>query len=419
MRFISFLFLAAAFVSCSSKPEWPRPGTWRAVIELQGQQLPFNLMVVPDSLNGVDAFIKNAGENLLLDEVSLNGDSIEMVVHIFDAKIQAKVNGDSMNGFFILNYTAGYRLPFKAAYGQDFRFVKTDTSLVVPDFSGKYAVQFFNEKDTSRAIGIFSQQGNYAEGTFLTSTGDYRFLEGNIIDDAMHLSTFDGNHLYLFKIKKINDSTLAGEHWLGKTRYRKWEGRKNPNASLPDPESLTYLKKGFEKIEFSFPDVDARLPDGQGNKVSLTDDKFKNKVVILQLFGTWCPNCMDETRFLAPWYKKNKNRGVEILGLAYERKSDFAYASERVKKMKSKLNVDYDFVIAGVNDNAKALESLPMLDRFLGWPTTIFIGKDGKVKHIHTGFFGPGTGVYYEEQIQRFNKIVQELLAENSALPSE
>ena len=101
---------------------------------------------------------------------------------------------------------------------------------------------------------------------------------------------------------------------------------KDDNASLPDAEALTYLKEGYDRITFSFPDV-------SGKPISLTDEKYQNKVVIIQLLGTWCPNCMDETLFLADWYRRNKDRGVEIIGLAYERKDDFSYASERVKKM--------------------------------------------------------------------------------------
>ncbi|MBA4055375.1 MAG: alkyl hydroperoxide reductase, partial [Marivirga sp.] len=169
---------------------------------------------------------------------------------------------------------------------------------------------------------------------------------------------------------------------------------------------LTYLKEGFDRITFSFPDV-------TGKKVNPTDEKYKNKVVILQLFGTWCPNCMDETKFLVPWYKENNHRGVEIIGLAYERKDDFTYASERVKKMADKFNVTYDFVIAGTNDKEKASETLPMLNKVIAFPTTIFIGKDGKVKKIHTGFSGPGTGPYYEQFIEHFNETVNELLNED------
>jgi thiol-disulfide isomerase/thioredoxin len=168
---------------------------------------------------------------------------------------------------------------------------------------------------------------------------------------------------------------------------------------------LTYLKEGFDKISFSFPDM-------EHNRISPSDEKYEGKVLILQIFGTWCPNCMDETKFLTQWYNDNHDRGVEILGLAYERKDDFDYASARVKKMKEKLGVPYDFVIAGTNDKEKAAETLPMLNKVIAFPTTIFIGKDGKVKHIRTGFEGPGTGIYYERFKERFNQIMGDLLAE-------
>jgi hypothetical protein len=124
---------------------------------------------------------------------------------------------------------------------------------------------------------------------------------------------------------------------------------------------------------------------------------------------------MDETKFLAPWYKENSNRGVEIIGLAYERKADFTYASERVKKMIDKFNVPYDFVIAGTNNKDAAAKTLPQLNKIVAFPTTIFIGKDGKVKKIHTGFTGPGTGLYYDQFVQHFNETVNELLSEKIA----
>lgn len=125
---------------------------------------------------------------------------------------------------------------------------------------------------------------------------------------------------------------------------------------------------------------------------------------------------MDETKFLAPWYKENVDRGVAIIGLAYERKADFTYASDRVKKMIEKFGVTYDFVIAGTNDKALASETLPQLNKVVAFPTTIFIGKDGKVKKIHTGFSGPGTGIYYEQFKEEFNQTINELLSEKIAL---
>lgn len=402
MRFLALFALAFVLFSCST-PEL-KTGPWRGVLEIQGQKLPFNFRIVNDFSKGYDAYLKNAGEELLLDEVTMMGDSVNMVLHVFDAQLRAAVEGNTLNGFFTLNYNPGYKVPFTATLGEAYRFKPTDTTANATNFSGKYQVVFVNETDTTQAIGVFNQTGNYATGSFLTSTGDYRYLEGGVFNDTLFLSTFDGNHAYLFKAVR-NDSTLTGDFWSGRSYHQSWTGVKNENASLPDAESLTYLKPGYETLDFKFPDLN-------GKPVTLKDDRFKNKVVVLQLFGTWCPNCMDETKYLSLWYDNNKDRGVEILGLAFERKPDFTYASERVTKMKTKWGVNYDFVIAGVDDKLKAAGPLPALNTIVAFPTTIFIGKDGKVKHIHTGFEGPGTGVYHERWKQRFNEIINELLSE-------
>jgi len=329
---------------------------------------------------------------------------VRIVLHVFDAELQGRMEGDTITGTFVKHYAPETNLPFTATWNITDRFERSAEAIT--DFSGKYEVVFYSPKDTTQAVGVFDQKGNEVTGTFLTTTGDYRYLQGIVSNDTMLLSTFDGNHAYLFSAKKQNDSTLTGEFWSGGTSHKTWVAKKTESALLPNPESLTYLKGGYETIAFAFPDVN-------GDTVSLNNEKYKNKVVILQLFGTWCPNCMDEIKFLAPWYEQNKERGVEIIGLAYERKADFDYATERVKKMQAKWNVGYDFVIAGVNDKAKAAETLPALNRVVAFPTTIFIGKDGKVKHIHTGFEGPGTGIYHELFKQRFNEIVNELLNEN------
>jgi thiol-disulfide isomerase/thioredoxin len=407
--FLAAGILIFALASCNpEKKEMSgslKTGTWRATIEIQGQQLPFNFELVKDENDGYDIYIRNAEERLLLDEVNVKNDSVTIGLHIFDADIKAKISGDTLKGEFIKNYEKDYNVPFLAVYGQGYRFEKGKNEGEIPDFSGTYEVVFSNESDTTEAVGVFKQQGDSVTGTFLTATGDYRYLQGNVANGRLQLSTFDGNHAYIFTASKEADGKLSGEYYSGKTWSQFWTGIKNDKAKLPDPESLTYLKEGFEKIEFSFPDVN-------GKNVSLADEKYKNKVVILQLFGTWCPNCMDETKFLAPWYNENKNRGVEIIGLAYERKPDFDYASTRVKKMIGKLDVSYDFVIAGTNDKAAASQTLPMLNKVAAFPTTIFIGRDGKVKKIHTGFSGPGTGLYYDQFIQHFNETVNELLSD-------
>lgn len=409
IRFITSCLLVAIAAACQSdmdRVNAMRTGIWRGVIQIQDQELPFNFEVKRDNGGGYDIFLINAEERLLLDEITVTEDSVDMALHIFDANIKASIEGDSLNGIFVNNYAENYRLPFKAVYGQDFRFEEIDSTEAVADFSGTFDVTFNHEGDTTKAVALFNQSGNKVTGTFMTPTGDYRFLEGSASGNQLQLSTFDGNHLYLFRGSMQENGSLEGEFFSGKSWHEQWVARKDENAALPDAESLTSLKEGYDRVSFSFPDVN-------GNPVTLDDERFDNKVVILQLLGTWCPNCMDETKFLAPWYDENKDRGVEIIGLAYERKDDFAYASQRVRKMVEKMNVHYEVLIAGTDNKQRAAETLPMLNEVVAFPTTIFIGKDGEVKKIHTGFNGPGTGKYYEQFKEHFNQTVNELLKED------
>jgi thiol-disulfide isomerase/thioredoxin len=408
-RFIAGALLILPLAACKSGKENVnrlKTGVWRAVVEIQDQELPFNFEVSRDGETGYNIYLINGAERLLLDEVTIREDSVDIVLHIFDANIKAKISGDSLRGVFIKNFAADYRLPFQAVHGQQDRFAESDTVKNTADFNGKYAVTFLHEGDTTQAIALFRQRGNRVTGTFLTPTGDYRFLEGNAQGSRLQLSSFDGNYAYLFKGIMAGDGKIEGEFFSGMTWYETWVAEKNEKATLPDAGSLTFLKKGYERISFTFPDV-------EGKMVGLDDEKYRGKVVILQLLGTWCPNCMDETKFLSPWYNENKDRGIEVIGLAYERKDDFNYASARVKKMVDKMQVRYDILIAGTDDKEKASQTLPMLNAVVAFPTTIFVGKDGRVKKIHTGFNGPGTGPYYDQFKEDFNETVNELLKEN------
>jgi thiol-disulfide isomerase/thioredoxin len=402
MRINALFAVVILLTGCAKPTQELKTGTWRGVIELQGHELPFGLEISRNE-QGYVANLVNAGEKIILDEISITGDSVDIALHVFDASLKAKINGDRLDGTFVKYYAPQVNQPFHATYGDTFRFEPVSAETTV-DFSGKYEVEFKTDKDSYPSVGLFNQNGNHVTGTFLTPTGDYRFLEGNVIDGKLMLSTFDGNHAFLFTAEKSGDS-IRGDYYSGKTYHETFRGVRNENAQMPDPESLTYLKPGYERLEFSFKDLN-------GNSVTSEDPRFKNKVVIYQIFGTWCPNCMDETKFLSSWYEQNKDRDVVIVGLAYERKDDFAYASERVRKMIDKWDVGYDFLIAGVNDKEKAAATLPALNKVLAFPTTIFVGKDGKVKYIHTGFEGPGTGVYHERFKERFNEIVNEMLAE-------
>ncbi len=376
-----------------------------AEIDMQNQKLPFVLEFTGDSNSERVTGIKlhNGQEILDLDDFERKGDSLILPLHIFDITLRAKITETGLEGVYIKNYAQDYRLPFRAVYGSSKRVDKeTNTDL----FNGTYAVDFIDEQgNISKAIGIFERDQDIMRGTFLTPTGDYRFLDGYANDQEMTLYTYDGNHAFIFTATRDENGSLDGKFYSGKSWNESWIATPDENASLPNAYEMTYLKEGYDGVDFSFPDL-------KGNLVSPKDPKYEGKALILQIFGTWCPNCMDETRFFADWYSKQDKEQVEIIGLAYESKDDFEYAKSRVLKMKEKLNVPYDFVIAGTSNKQKASESLPMLSQVLSFPTTIFIDKKGEVRKIHTGFSGPATGKYYTRYIEEFNILMNELINE-------
>ena len=381
------------------------PGTWRVVLHAQGQEIPF-MMEAGEKEGKPVLFLLNGDERILLDDIQPQGDSVKIGLHMFDADLIAKVNGDQMAGRFVKNDTeTRYSVPFTAAHGQQHRFAANPAPATY-NFGGKWEVVFSDTAGESyNAIGVFNQEKNHVTGTFLTETGDYRYLEGQVAGNELKLSTFDGNHTYLFTAKPNGDSTLQGDFYSGMSGYESWTARRNENAQLASADTLTYLKEGYDALSFTFPNL-------EGNEVSLSDAKYKGKVVLVQLLGSWCPNCMDETKFLAPYYDQHKGRGLEIIGLGFERSPEFDKAAARLTKMKDRLDVNYDLLVAGTADKEAASQALPALNKVMSFPTTIFIGRDGKVRKIHTGFSGPGTGQYYEDWVAEFNKTMEQLLAE-------
>jgi thiol-disulfide isomerase/thioredoxin len=403
--FIKFLFLISSviLISCNTKPKVNhlKTGIWQGEITMQQKKLPFNFEISKGD-NNYKITLINGKEKLKMTNVKVVNDSLFFTFHIFDIAIKASFNNDKITGVYIKNYIKDYTLPFNASFNP-----KPPIQQSTDIFNGKWDMTFnsVNSDDNYKGIGIFKNENKQLTGTILTPTGDYRYLQGFTKNNKFTLYSFDGNHAFIFEATKQSDSTFTGDFWSGKSSHETFTATKNENATLPDANKLTFLKEGFHKINFKFPDLNGKM-------VSLTDKKYQNKVVILQIFGTWCPNCMDETNFYSAWYKKNKDKNVAIIGLAYEAKPDFKYAKNRVENMKKRLNVTYDFLIAGTYQNNGASKSLPMLNHVMSFPTSIIIDKKGIVRKIHTGFSGPATGKYYDDFKIEFNNFINQLLSE-------
>ena len=151
-----------------------------------------------------------------------------------------------------------------------------------------------------------------------------------------------------------------------------------------------------------------------GTLVSLSDERFQNKVVIVQIMGTWCPNCLEESEYYSEYYKADASEDVEMVALAFEYASTRQRAIDGIKRLKIALGIEYPVLLAqyGSSDKQEAQQKLPMLNHVLSYPTTIFIDKRGELRRIHTGFNGKATGEPYKEFTREFEEFVDQLLKE-------
>lgn len=372
-------------------------GTWRGTFSVAGgNQAPFNF-----ELTKKEVFLLNADERFEIKGYSIKGDSIIIPIDIFDATLAAKIeNSGLIAGRFIKNNTAtpDAGIPFTAEANKKYRFFERPQEATV-SLQGTWDLSIGT--NGNKTVGLFNQTGSKLTGTIMSTTGDYRFFEGSVKGNEFYLSAFSGSNPTLIK-GKISGDELSAE-FIGFRGTQTIKGTRNDKAALPDAYTLTTIKEG-SNFTFSFPDAFT------GKLTSLQDPKYKGKAVIVTILGSWCPNCIDEALFLSPWYKANKNRGVEIIGLAFERKNDPVFAKQRLETLKKRFDIEYDILFAGLADKKFASEALPALSEVLSFPTTIYIDKFGKVRKIHTGYTGPATGRYYEEFVKEFNNDVNELL---------
>lgn len=400
MNILRILILSLIVFSCKSDPKL-NAGLWCAEVPTVAGTLPFFLEIEKED-NTLKAFAVNGDEKLAFDTLFISNDSLHLRMELFDAEITAKISDSTLHGVFSKKMAdlSIRQAEFSAVLGEPNRFKTTQNSAGIKKIANQYAANFIDGDVTYQAVGLFKQNGEKVTGTFLTTTGDYRYLDGVVDGDSLKLSCFDGNHVFLFTAKIEGDKLVNGKFCSSITYLETWEGIADSNAKLPDANTLTYLKPGYTKLDFSF-------ADENGKQISINDEAYKGKITIVQVLGSWCPNCMDETKFLADFSTKHPE--IKIIGLAFEKSTDPAFALPKIAKMKKRFGVTYPVLIAGKNDKADASEKLPMLNKIISFPTTIVIDKKGIVRKVHTGFSGPGTGEYYIQFVEEFNRFIDKL----------
>ena len=405
----------------------------RVELETPGGPLPFIIEstssvpiddeVLPrDRQTGFIAFLVNGDERTPVDLKTVGGGyagsaRAEIRFVHYDSVIDAMGSGSCITPSILPRHHLGwgtwskvrgektYEMKLEAVpvRSSNDRFDSVDDAGEPKAFSGRWSVDFDSSDDL--AVGTFTVDADQiASGTFLTTTGDYRYLAGRVDGDLMRLSTFDGAHAFLFHAVMQDDGTIKGDFWSGNWYHETWTAVRDDDATLPDAFEQTTITDESALEELVFKDI-------EGNPTRVLDalDATNAKARILEIFGTWCPNCTDAGRELVD-LKKTYGDDLGVVSLAFEIVEDFDRSAKQVERHHAHIGSDWEILIAGLSDKAKATQTLGFLDRVRSYPTLVFLNEDNEVQAVYSGFSGPATGDAYKEQRLRFEALIDGLI---------
>jgi peroxiredoxin len=380
-------------------------GRWDASITVNGTTIPFRLDISGEGTSLVGT-LYNGEEKETTTSASFNNGNVVLNLEHYLTKIVATLKDGQLEGKVVMKNDKGPEgNPFQAK-----RYAPlARTAENVPSIAGVWEIPHESPKGEKAWRLIVKQSGPDVSAAILRVDGDTGALTGSYRDGKFVVSHFDGSRPALMEIIAAKDGTLdirqSGSNRDGTlTAYRPEVARAK---GLPEPSNYTAhttMRDANEKFTFSLPDVN-------GKTLSNDDPKFKGKVVLAIVTGTWCPNCHDEAQYLVQLYKKYRARGLEIVALDFEepeQQDDLA----RVHAFIKKYGVEYTYLIAGAP--AEMWEKVPQAVNLNTWPATFFVGRDGRVKLIHAGFAAPASGEFNDQLKNEFTSTIERLLAEHA-----
>jgi len=393
-------------------------GPWRAWLQSPGGELPFGLEFRKDD-SGWHATIINGAERIAVPQLTVGPTEVVFQIPHYDSTISAKLldRGKRLEGEWKKRgrNEKWTKMAFYADAGDAHRFAgcKVAGGQRAPGkaVAGRWAMKFTGDADP--AVGVFEAgEDSGVVGTVLTPTGDYRFLAGDYcgtqkssgeVDGQLRLSAFDGAHAFLLTATTTDGATLSGDFWSSDSFHDTWSAKRDENAMLPDGFTLTHGVEGAKLSEVVFPDL-------EGKPRSLADPAFAGKARIIEVFGSWCPNCNDASAYLVDLDRRYRDRGLSIVGVAFELTGDFTRDAGQVRTFAAHHGIKYPLLLAGLADKVKVSAALPILDKFRAYPTTIILDAEGRIRAVHTGFSGPATGKEYDALRAKFESLIEELL---------
>ena len=397
IRLPLFIIGLVLVISCNSKvSEKLQQVDYVGRLEVENNKyLPFNFSVTNDST----LVVQNSSETVDFSIV-YSKDSIFIKSKVFEGFIKGVLDDNKINGVFVIE-SLDRSVPF-TSYMSNNRFnIDFDDNKKLTLNRWKFVFNP-NMDNSSFSVGIFNSIGqNEISATFRTTTGDYGYMHGGYKKNKIVLSTFNGSRAYLFEAE-INNDSVEGVMYAGNHSKTIVKGVLDNDFELSNEYSLTSIKDRNQKFDFSFENTTGKL-------ISIDDKFYDGKSMVIQLMGSWCSNCLDESKFYVDYINKNELSDIEFVALAFEYAKTKDNALNSILKLKKQLGINYPILLAqyGSSDKSRALEKFPMLNKIISYPTTIFLDKNKDVIKIHTGFNGPATGEKYTEFINEFNSTIK------------
>jgi len=344
--------------------------------------------------------INNGVERISLEPfTTINGVSVANFSLYHSSVFITESSKKSLKGYWKnYNRKGDYKIEFTATRRKP-RLKKNKKILAHLDGKWETTIQYGK---STKLVGVFKYSDNQLHGTFRSETGDYRYLAGHAIKDSLFLSCFDGTHCYLFTGRLHKNDSISGQFFSGNHYKTTWTAIKNPNVTLRDPDSLTF-QANQTPIHFSLPSTNQKM-------IRYDSLREQSKPILIQIFGSWCPNCVDETNFLNKVSAKY-GESVNIIGIGFEMGNSQEEKMAHLKQFQKKMGVNYPLLLGGAADKKQAAKVFPMLNHIMSFPTLLFINSDGQIVKIHTGFNGPATGMYYDSFTTEMTNLLEDLVS--------
>ena len=399
---VALSILASLASRCHSQE-----GLWDARIECPGGSIQFGLKIQhSQSDDKWSAWLVNGNEEIDVPKVEVAEDGeLTLTIDHYDSLIVLKpVESTDIARLKMEGKWRKRRSPSKVSKMnvKVYQPVEAKNDNEPSKFDGRWEVKFDSSEEP--AVGVFKTDAKTGKllGTFLTTTGDYRFLSGTHKNNEMEISCFDGAHAFLFKASVNDSGAIDGNFWSSKTWHEKWTATRNENAKLADGFTLTKATEANINA-LSFPDL-------EGKQTRLDDKQFSAPVRLVHIFGSWCPNCHDAAVYLAELEAKH-GKNISVVGIAFELTGDLNRDAEQVRKYLKRNKLDHPVLIGGgSSDKGEASKAVSIIDEVRSFPTTIFADKSGKIIAVHQGFSGPATGDAYVELKKKFESTIDGIL---------